>query len=142
MKKPFEQLGAKNQDKILLKLWAKFVKLRAFNKCERCGFTNRLVAHHIYAKGKPQYYHLRWDADNGMCLCSKHHYGHKDSIHTASPANMEGWNEWMIEKWGLPWFEHLKGKALQDKIKQDKTRIKENLEKCIEEQEKILERGE
>lgn len=55
-------------------LWRMLVYIRADFKCEypTCGFRwSKLDAHHYYSKGA--YPHLRFDLQNGMALCSKHH---------------------------------------------------------------------
>lgn len=52
-------------------LWNKLVKDKAGNKCEHCGKTKRLNAHHIegYITNKG----LRYEARNGLCLCPRCH---------------------------------------------------------------------
>ncbi len=52
-------------------LWARQVKERAGWKCERCGDTERLQAHHEIPI-KIDYTLIR-DLDNGICLCRKCH---------------------------------------------------------------------
>jgi len=62
-------------------LWAKAVKLRADNRCEivtdkRCqnvnglGKGHGLNAHHMIGRSN---YNVRWDVNNGVALCVKHH---------------------------------------------------------------------
>ena len=64
-----------NRDDPRVRLWVK--KVVAKGKCESCGSTENLEAHHIikwsdYPKG-------RIDINNGMCLCHKcHTEEHKD----------------------------------------------------------------
>lgn len=55
-------------------LWRYLIYLRANYKCEypKCNFRwNKLDAHHYFSKGA--YPHLRFDLQNGICLCAKHH---------------------------------------------------------------------
>lgn len=61
------------------KLWAQAVKARAQNKCEVCGKTERLHAHHVIPRTN---YSTRYLVENGVCLCYKHHFywAHKDAL--------------------------------------------------------------
>ena len=62
-----------------LKLWSGDVKERAGFKCEWCGKTEYLNAHHIISK---RYKPLRFHRMNGMALCPKHHkFGIGSSAH-------------------------------------------------------------
>lgn len=63
--------------------WSFLVKKRDGFKCQKCGCTkSNLISHHIH--GWSQYKDLRYDLDNGVCLCEKCHisfhttYGFKD----------------------------------------------------------------
>ena len=60
-------------------LWSKAVKRRAGFKCERCGKTTKLHAHHIIPRTN---YALRYDLVNGVCLCYRchFHFAHKDAM--------------------------------------------------------------
>ena len=60
----------KNIDKELLSLWSEAVKIRANYKCEYCGNLKSLNSHHIFSR---RHRAIRWDIDNGICLCAKHH---------------------------------------------------------------------
>ncbi len=52
--------------------WAKKVYKKYKNICQKCQqANNKLCAHHIYNFNK--YPSLRYDVDNGICLCSKCH---------------------------------------------------------------------
>lgn len=52
-------------------VWARLVKQRAGNKCERCGGEKDLAAHHIIPiKAEPQ---KGSEIDNGVCLCKECH---------------------------------------------------------------------
>lgn len=61
-------------------LWAEVVKLRAGNRCEYpgCIKTSNLNAHHFYSRSRRS---VRYDPDNGICLCPYHHSLGNDSAH-------------------------------------------------------------
>ena len=62
-------------------LWRKAVKAKGF--CERCGRTDKVLnAHHIYPKGRFMWHPLKWDVQNGLCLCfACHiHWAHQHPI--------------------------------------------------------------
>ena len=42
------------------------LKVREFGMCENCHKTTRLNAHHFYSRSIRS---VRWDKDNGFCLC-------------------------------------------------------------------------
>lgn len=52
-------------------LWAKLIKLRAGNKSELSGKTERLNAHHL--AGKPNYWLRYMELDNGFCCTAGEH---------------------------------------------------------------------
>ena len=52
-------------------LWSKLIKLRAGNKSELSGKTDRLNSHHLVGKASNR---LRYDLDNGFCLTSGEHF--------------------------------------------------------------------
>lgn len=101
----------KTLTKKLDKAWSDVVKLQAGNKCEVCGKTDYINAHHIVGRRN---YRLRWEIYNGVCLCSGCHTFKTDSAHQ-NPVWFEKWlkenrgedyklvestmNE--IKKWGL-----------------------------------------
>jgi len=64
------------------KLWSEIVKQRAGNVCEykTCSKTAHLNAHHIFGRGNLS---VRWDLDNGVCLCVGHHTFGRWSAHKA-----------------------------------------------------------
>jgi len=64
-----------------LKLWKECIKIRANHKCEApgCNDTERLNAHHIEDYRLNPY--LRYEIDNGLCLCPKHHKFGQNSAH-------------------------------------------------------------
>ena len=124
MVKNFNELGARKQDKILLSLWEKIVKQRAGYKCERCGKHLFLNAHHIYGRTN---YKVRYDIENGACLCPGHHTLNKDAAHNAPLEFIE----FMIKKRGNKWFDRLRKKAMTENIKPDKEKIYEGLKSLL-----------
>lgn len=64
----------KDLEKECLELWQYIVKIRANYRCEyyNCRYNyEKLDAHHFYSKGA--YSHLKYDINNGICLCTRHH---------------------------------------------------------------------
>jgi len=51
--------------------WRKEILKQFHNKCVMCNSTYRLAAHHIYPKRR--FPDKRFDLDNGVALCHKHH---------------------------------------------------------------------
>ena len=64
------KLTDKSINKKLDIMWSKLVKEKADYKCEVCGATSLLNSHHIIGRVNRS---LRWDLQNGVCLCVKHH---------------------------------------------------------------------
>lgn len=95
----------KKETKILDNLWSKTVKLKAGNKCEFCGKTNRLNSHHIYSRSKRS---TRWDIDNGVCLCSGHHSLQSNFSAHKTPLDFM---EWIRARRGETWYKTLQLKA-------------------------------
>jgi len=85
-------------------LWGNLVKLMAGAKCEYCGKTNNLNSHHIFSRSR---LNLRWDTDNGVCLCASHHTLGNFSAHKA-PIDFI---EWLKEKRGEDWYNKLREKS-------------------------------
>tara|TARA_R110000803_G_scaffold39530_2_gene85279 strand:- start:12986 stop:13342 length:357 start_codon:yes stop_codon:yes gene_type:complete len=80
--------------------WSK--KVREYGMCEVCHKTKPLNAHHFYSRAIRA---VRWDIDNGFCLCvGCHVFSSKFSAHK-TPAEFV---EWAIEKRGIQWYEDLK----------------------------------
>ena len=72
--------------------------------CEVCHKLKPLNAHHFYSRSIRI---IRWDVDNGFCLCvGCHVFSSKFSAHK-TPAEFV---EWAIEKRGIQWYEELKKK--------------------------------
>lgn len=64
------------------KEWAQAVKLRDNNKCIICSDTVRLNAHHIIPREDKSF---RWEIDNGLTLCPRHHrFSFSFSAHQSS----------------------------------------------------------
>lgn len=121
----------KNTGKITAKdcdaLWARAVKARAGFKCEvaNCLHTD-LQAHHIFSR---QHWGIRFDLENGICLCGGHHIffptsAHKDAI---------GFAAFIKTKRNIPYLESKRGNRskhdyqaialyLQSKIKEFQTK--------------------
>lgn len=54
-----------------LKKWSIAVRKEANNRCDICGTTNELSAHHLYDKSSHPT--LAYTVENGVCLCDRHH---------------------------------------------------------------------
>ena len=85
-------------------LWARAVKKLANNKCEYCGKEETLNSHHLFSRNN---HSVRWDVENGICLCVSHHRFGKMSAHQA-PLEFA---EWVKERRGVLWFNALRKKA-------------------------------
>jgi hypothetical protein len=70
---PKEKEEFKRLEKVALNLWRLAIRARARYKCEvpDCGKTKLVNAHHIesYITNR----RLRYDLENGICLCPTHH---------------------------------------------------------------------
>ncbi len=91
--------------KICDKLWAEAVKIVAHNKCEYCGKTDYLNAHHVYSRSNRS---TRWDISNGACLCSGHH-----SLLSTFSAHKTPYEfiQFMIKQRGEAWLTTLQMRA-------------------------------
>ena len=78
----------KPEIKKLDKLWSE--KIRSKGKCEVCGKNISLNSHHIVGRRN---HTLRWDAKNGVCLCSGCHVFSTRSAH----QDPIGFNDWLEE---------------------------------------------
>ena len=94
----------KSLDKKIDEAWAKIVKHRAGNKCEYCGKTTYLNAHHVYSRSKRS---TRWDLSNGVSLCVGHHTFGEWSAH----KNPIEFIEWIKERRGQEWYDALRLQA-------------------------------
>jgi hypothetical protein len=70
------KISKKGLEKKLDKAWSKAVLSKG--KCEVCGLREHLNAHHIEGRRNLR---LRWDLQNGVCLCSGCHVFRKESAH-------------------------------------------------------------
>lgn len=119
----------KSELKICDDLRSKLVKIRAGFRCEYCWDTKYLNSHHVFTRNN---YSTRYDLDNGICLCSKHHT--LSSSFSAHKTPME-FSEWIMEKRGRDRYDRLKlkTKSLRDK---DYDKVEKYL---IEETKKLTE---
>ena len=92
------------------KLWAEIVKQRARSVCEykTCKKTDYLNSHHIFGRSNLS---VRWNLDNGVCLCPGHHTFNNYSAHKAPIWFIE----WIKKQRGIEWYENLRKKANQVK---------------------------
>jgi len=90
-KKKLEKLE-KRKIKKQFKEWSEQVKQRDGYKCVICGRTEFLHTHHIIPR---QNKFFRFDIDNGLTLCAKHHkYNYEISAH----KNPLVFVLWLLEK--------------------------------------------
>jgi len=79
--------------------WSK--RIRQYGQCEACSKTKSLHAHHFHSR---KCFSVRWDIDNGFCLCAGCHlFSNKFSAHLTSPE----FTFWAIERRGQEWFDKL-----------------------------------
>lgn len=104
-------------------LWSEIVKTRAGNKCEYCGIERSLNSHHIFSRSN---HSVRWDVNNGICLCASHHLLGNFSAHKA-PLEFA---DWIKEKRGEEWYDNLKRKS-KEIYKPDYQVIYDNLRKLL-----------
>lgn len=75
--------------------------------CEKCHKLSPLNAHHFYSRSIRA---VRWDLENGFCLCvGCHTFSSKFSAHK-TPAEFV---EWAIERRGEEWYDNLKERKNQ-----------------------------
>lgn len=95
----------KSNIKKLDKSWSE--KVREYGMCEKCHKLSPLNAHHFYSRSVRS---VRWDTDNGFCLCvGCHTFSSKFSAHK-TPAEFV---EWAIERRGKKWYDSLKKRKNQ-----------------------------
>jgi 5-methylcytosine-specific restriction endonuclease McrA len=99
--------------KELDKLWAD--RIKSIGRCERCGKTINLQAHHIIPRN---HHNTRWDLTNGVCLCLACHlfWAHKNAIEFA---------EWIKEKLGEKEYQalRLRGQTIAKNLDKEAIRI-------------------
>lgn len=107
-------------------LWAELIKLRAGVQCEYCGGIKALNSHHIFSRSNMS---LRWDENNGICLCALHHVLGLFSAHKA-PLEFA---EWIKEKRGDDWYNQLRdtSKIITKFSDTDRIRIADELKEKI-----------
>lgn len=89
-------------DKRLDDAWSLLVKLRAKNRCEFCGIQDdTLSSHHIHTRSNKS---VRWDVENGVALCYKHHVG--SSVFSAH-GTPDKFDEWITGVKGVRFMERL-----------------------------------
>lgn len=80
-------------------LWAKLVKIHAGNKCEMAGHewdcSGGLQSHHIVGRSE---HSLRWELDNGECLCAKHHINFAEAFPALYHADLERRHPGLLER--------------------------------------------
>jgi len=94
----------KNIDKQLDDLWSVLVKKIAGYRCEYCGLDRHLTSHHIFSRSSKS---VRWDLENGLCLCAEHHTISRNSAH-GSPKKFK---EWLKNYKGEEWYDSLSFEA-------------------------------
>lgn len=109
-------------------LWAKLIKLRAGNKSELSGKTERLNAHHLV--GKPNYWLRYMELDNGFsCTAGEHIFG----FHNAGRA--ESYRARVIALRGKNIYSKLE-KIRNKNVKISLIEVKEFLESELQKYEK------
>ena len=101
--------------------WSELIKHIAGGACEYCGEQKFLNSHHVFSRSN---HSIRWDENNGVCLCAKHHVLGNWSAHK-SPLEFA---EWLIEKRGKEWYEELKSKS-KEVVQDSKLEQREVFEK-------------
>lgn len=87
------------------KQWREKIYENAGWRCEYCGRPDTLNAHHIFSRSRKS---VRWDLDNGVCLCVSHHiFSSKFSAHKTPTEFVE----WIKKYRGEDWYNRLRRKA-------------------------------
>ena len=108
------------------KKWSLAVRAKAGNRCEYCKATQFLNAHHIISRNN---HAVRWDLDNGVSLCVKHHlFSYEFSAH----KNPVEFIEWIKEYRGEEWYQNLREKS-RCKEKVDKDEVNKYLTELLKE---------
>ena len=90
----------KYEKKKLDKMWSEYIRKRANDQCERCGIPGN-NPHHIIGRRSLS---VRWDIDNGVCLCSGCHVLRRDSAHQDPLTFIE----WLTENKGKEFLKNLR----------------------------------
>lgn len=88
--------------KKLDKAWS--IKIRSSGECIKCLKTEHLNAHHIIGRRNLT---VRWDLDNGVCLCAGCHTFSRDSAH----QNPLEFHKFILELRGEDFIDNLRLKA-------------------------------
>jgi len=75
------------------KLWSRIIKLLAKEKCEICGRQNALNSHHWYKGKKSGGVRVRWNLNNGVCVCAGCHF----EAHQSGGSFCDK----LLDKWGV-----------------------------------------
>ena len=116
----------KKETNKLDKLWSELVRLKAGNECEYCHKKGSVNAHHIFSRSNRA---VRWDTDNGVCLCVAHHVFGNLSAHK-SPVEFV---EWLKDIRGETWYAVLRARANVISKNIDFEAVKEYLTEGIKE---------
>ena len=110
--------------------WSLLVKLRAGHRCEipNCKHKPTLNSHHIFSRKNAA---VRWDVNNGLCLCIGHHtMSTKFSAH----GNPIDFTYFLEEYKGSDFIDDLSRKAHSTKkwLKFEKEELLDELQKEID----------
>jgi len=83
------------------KLWREKALENANYKCEYCGSTENLNAHHIVGRRN---YSTRWYLPNACILCSKHHTFDSDFSAHQNPLDF---SIWILKERGQDWWDDI-----------------------------------
>src|SRR3990167_10692478 len=109
-KKQIKKLEKRRIKKLFIE-WTERVKLRDSHMCVICKSTEYIHTHHLIVR---EFKPLRFDIDNGVCLCAKHH---KFSLENSPHRNPLVFVMWLLEN--RPAQTH----RLYDKYNESKTVI-------------------
>lgn len=117
--------------KLLSKMWKELVYARADYKCEYCGRTDRIQAHHIYSRSLGP---LKYDPDNGASLCPDCHKFNR--LHSAHKGSLE-FVLFIIKKRGENWLKMIMKKAREPMKKRIEIYklLDEEIKKVLKEQD-------
>jgi hypothetical protein len=104
----------KPEIKKLDKMWREAVKERD-GGCQICGRVDYMNAHHVIGRRNQQ---TRWDLDNGIGLCPKHHTFGTESAHQ-DPA------------WFMEWFQANYPERYANIMKQRIMSVKRNYDDVV-----------
>lgn len=116
-KTPSKSISKKVSSKQLDTLWSKKVRELFGHKCAVCG-ASPVQAHHIFTRS---YKSTRWNLDNGIALCYRHHFYLEHS-------KFEEFRDFVINYLGEDKYNEIKELSKQI-VKPDLEEIKTSLEK-------------